>query len=219
MKRMMAYFLSSTLFLTAFTLWGAKKTYYVNILLEKVTRQSLVEDETLMPTGLSFSDDLIQITWNPKPQKIEFILKNISSKSISIVWQDSYFIDRDNVRHEVIPSTIKPDKMQDPVPPVEIPAGSKLDDWFFPKGYYARESKQEPRTDISGRMTHSYTVTEWVKRPIYIEKEKLKKPDDFDFAAYKSELEKNTFEVILFLKSGLDTFEYHHFFKPDVKEK
>jgi hypothetical protein len=220
MKRVLIFTTILILFFSFSTLLAAKKkTYYVNILLDKVTRESLLTEESQVPTGQSYRDDLIQITWKPEPKKIEFELKNHSDKPISIIWQDSYFIGRDNVQQKIVPANVKPDDMQKLLPPLEIPAGGEIADWFFPERYYSKESKLEARRDLSGRMTHSFTVSEWVKKPLYTKKEKLKKPADFDFAVYKTDLEKNTFEVFLLIRSGLDNYEYHFFFKPDVKEK
>jgi hypothetical protein len=220
MKRVLILAMMVILFFSFSTLLAAKKkTYDVNILLEKVSRESLLAEETQAPTGQSYRDDLIQITWKPEPKKIEFILKNHSGKPISIIWQDSYFLGRDNIQQRVVPANVKPDHMQEPLSPLEIPAGGEVSDWFFPERYYSKESKLDTRRDLSGRMTHSFTVTEWVKKPLYTKKEKLKKPDDFDFAAYKADLEKNTFEVFLLIRSGLDNYDYHFFFKPDVTEK
>ncbi len=196
-----------------------KKTYLVDMNLDKVTREPGLEKEIKVIGGKSFTDELIQIQWTPAPEELKFELLNNSDISISITWEESSFIDKDKKKHRVLHSGIKPENLNKTMPPLDIPAKQKIKDMVYPGDYLFLKQKTEVDRGLDGSMRYGGVIMEWKKKPLFEKKTSLKEAEDFDFAGYKENLEKSVFEVVLSLKAGEKKYEYSFSFKPEVTEK
>jgi len=220
MKKIFVFLLVLVLVISFSSLLEAKKkTYLVNMNLDKVTRQPVLEKEIDVVGGKAFSDEMIQIQWTPTPEELKFELLNKSGDSLSLTWEGCFFIDKDKRRHRVLHSGIKPQNMNDTMPPQDIAAKQKVKDMVYPGDYFFQKQKTEVARGLDGSMSYTGTVLEWKKKPIFEKKVSLKEAEDFDFAGYKENLEKAVFEVILLLNAGEKKYEYDFYFKPEVKEK
>ncbi|MGD2088119.1 MAG: hypothetical protein PVH61_18215 [Candidatus Aminicenantes bacterium] len=220
MKKMSVFLLAFVLVISFSSLLEAKKkTYLVNMILDKVTREPAPEKEIKVVAGKSFSDELIQIKWTPTPEALKFELFNNSGDAISIIREESSFIDKDKRRHRVLHSGFKPKSINMTMPPRDIPAKQKIKDMVYPGDYFFQKQKTEVARGLDGSRSYSGTVLEWKKKPIFEKKVRLKEPEDFDFAGYKANLEKALFDVILSLKAGEKKYKYTFYFKPEVTEK
>lgn len=220
MKKIFVFLLVLVLVISFSGLLEAKKkTYLVNMNLDKVAREPGLEKEIKVVGGISFTDELIQIKWMPTPEALKFELLNQSGDSMSIDWEESSFIDKDKKRHRVLHSGIKPGNQNKTIPPQDLPAKRKIKDMVYPGDYFFQKEKTEVARGLDGSMSYSGTILEWKKKPIFEKKVRLKEPGDFDFAGYKENLEKAVFDVVLSLKAGEKKYKYYFYFKPEVKEK
>ena len=196
-----------------------KKTYLVNMKLVQATRDPGPGTEIIIQAGKSCQDDVLQMKWMPGPKDLDFELLNKAADSIAIIWEESFFIDKSNIPHRVTHSGIKPENMEEPVPPLDISPGKKIKDMVYPYDYFFQKSKTEVNRGLDGTMSYSSIILTWEKKPVYEKKVVLKEEKDFDFAGFKANLEKETFEVRLTVKAGEKKYLYHFYFKPEVAEK
>jgi hypothetical protein len=187
--------------------------------LDKVTREPGLEKKIKVVGGKSFTSELIQIKWTPTPEALKFEFLNKSGDSMSIIWEESFFIDKNKKFHKVTHAGIKPQNMSKSMPPRNISPQQKIKDMVYPGDYYFQKEKTEVVRGLDGSRSFSGTILEWKKKPIFAKKVKLKEPEDFDFASYKENLEKGKFEVNLLVKIGEKKYKYNFYFTPDVKEK
>ena len=104
MKKIFVFLLALVLVISFSSLVEAKKkTYLVKMNLEKVTRDPGLEKEINVVEGKSFTDELIEIKWTPTPQALKFELLNKSGDSMSLVWDESSFVDEKKRYHRVMP--------------------------------------------------------------------------------------------------------------------
>lgn len=220
MKKFFVLLLALVLVISFSSLLQAKKkTYLVNMKLDKVAREPGLEKEIKVVAGKSFTGELIQIRWTPTPEALKFELLNKSGDSISIIWEESSFIDKSKKYHRLTHAGIKPKNVSKSIPPQNIPPKQKIKDMVYPGDYFFQKEKTEVARGLDGSMSYSGTVLEWKKKPIFEKKVSLREPGDFDFAGYKENLEKAVFEVVLSVKAGEKKYEYYFYFKPEVKEK
>jgi hypothetical protein len=220
MKKIFVFLLALVLVISFSSLLEAKKkTYLVNMKLDKVARDPGPEKEIKVTAGKSFTDELIQIQWTPTPEELKFELLNKSGDSISLIWEESSFVDKSKLYHKITHAGIKPKNASKSMPPQNIPPKQKIKDMVYPKDYYFQKEKTEVARGLDGSMAYSGTVLEWKKKPVFEKKIRLKEPGDFDFAGFKENLEKAVFDVVLSLKAGEKKYKYYFYFKPEVKEK
>ena len=163
--------------------------------------------------GKIYKDELIEIVWKWKTNDLKFELLNKTGRPLSIVWEESYFIDKYKNELRITHSGIKMWNMAKFMPPTEIPTKQRVKEKIYPCEYFFQKPKLDQRPGYIGR------VVEWEKRPLYEKKVKLNKPDDFDFAEYKKKLSEAVFEVILKVDAAGQWYEYRFHFKHEVKEK
>jgi hypothetical protein len=187
--------------------------------LDKVTRDPELGKEIKVVAGKSFTDELIEIKWTPMPEELKFELLNKSGDSMSLVWDESSFVDKSKKYHRVTHAGIKPKNVNKSVPPQNIPPKQKIKDMVYPSDYFFQKEKTEVARGLDGSMSYSGTVLEWKKMPIFEKKIRLNEAGDFDFAGYKENLEKAVFDIVLSLKAGEKQYKYYFYFKPEVKEK
>lgn len=220
MKKIFVFLLALVLVISFSSLLEAKKkTYLVKMNLDSVTREPQLEKEIKVVEGKSFTDEQIEIKWTPTPEALKFELLNNSGDSMSLVWDESSFVDKKKMYHRVTHSGIKPKNVKKAMPPQTIPPKKKIKDMVYPSDYFFQKEKTEISRGLDGSRSYSGIVLEWKKEPIFEKKIRLNESGDFDFAGYKEDLEKAVFEVVLSLKAGEREFKYHFYFKPEVKEK
>ncbi len=208
-------FVFSFLFIISFSpfIQAKKKTYLINISLDIVTRTPPLDKGILIMDGKIYNDDLIEIVWKWKTNELKFELRSKTDHPMSIIWEESYFIDKHKTELRITHSGIKPWNMAKFMPPTEIPSKQRIKKIIYPCEYFFQKPKLDQRPGYMAR------VMEWEKRPIYKRKVKLNKPDDFDFANYKKKLAEAAFEVLLTIDAAGQWYEYRFHFKPEVKEK
>ena len=220
MKKIFVFLLALVLVISfSSRLEAKKKTYLVKMNLEKVTRDPGLEKEINVVGGKSFTDEFIEIKWTPTPEALKFELFNNSGNSMSLVWDESSFVDKKKLYHRVTHSGIKPKNVKKSMPPLTIPPKKKIKDMVYPSDYFFQKQKTEISRGLDGSRSYSGIVLEWKKKPVFEKKIRLVEPGDFDFAGYKEDLEKSVFNVVLSLNAGEKKYKYYFHFKPEVKEK
>lgn len=196
-----------------------KKTYLVGMKLYKVTRVLEEEKKEKIIGGNVFDDELIQIKWTIKKNDLKFELRNKTGGTISIVWEQSVYLDRNNKKLRLTHKGVKKEKMLFMMQPGEIPPNKKIKERVYPCEYFHEVPKTEINKPLDGSIGDQIIrTTEWKKKPLYRKKVRIDKSADFDFAAFEEDLRKPV-GVILLLQAGGYEYEYMFTFKPDVKEK
>ncbi len=220
MKKVLNLFLVFVLLITfSSVLQAKKKTYLVEMKLHGVNRVMDMEKVEKTVVGDLFEDESIQVKWTPESKELKFELLNKTSGPIFMIWEESFFLDRNEAELRIIHSGIKPENMYKSAPPQDIPSNTRINDSVFPCDYLSQKTKLETQRGLDGAILSSVPVYEWIKKPLYEKKVSIKKSDDFDFTTYKEELLKETFGVLLTVKEGEKKYRYYFKFIPEVKEK
>lgn len=80
----------------------------------------------------SFDDEYVFFKWNLTGAQAGFSLENKESNSIKIIWDDSIFVDADNVSKKIIHEGVKFVDRSSFIPPTVIAGGSKIKDFIVP---------------------------------------------------------------------------------------
>jgi len=151
---------------------GCLEVPLYNFSLEKVerpkeTRERYGEKENIFveENKLAYEDDLFKILFLITPKQINFRIKNKTSHSIKIIWDEAVYRDEDNSSHRVVHSGVKYISMNEPQPPSVIVAGSTLEDLIYPSDYVYYSSGWVERSlfPTTGR-SFSETETEYKNR-------------------------------------------------------
>lgn len=215
MKRIVS-FMMILAFLFSFTSLGqaTKKKWKISLSLEKVIIESNMDKKSLDANANSFSDDLIKIQWRPEPKELKFELHNKGDVPITIMWDNSGFIDEMEKIHKIIHSKVELKQRPKPMEPTIIPPGGSITDMVYPRDYASPQPEIESVQDFRTGAVTTYEKMKWVKREIYPKKitlkEMKKKDKEFDIATY---LENNKYKVILELKLNEKKYNYHFLFK------
>ncbi|MBP7462108.1 MAG: hypothetical protein KBA26_12530 [Candidatus Delongbacteria bacterium] len=97
----------------------------------------------------SFSDELMDITWEKTNESFQFKLKNKSGKTMKLIWDDVVYINETGRNMKVIHSGIKYINKNDPMSPSTIINNSNLIDVVIPSEHIS----------FSGRS--------WTTRPLF----------------------------------------------------
>jgi len=175
MKKIFVFLLVLVLVISFSSLLEAKKkTYLVNMNLDQVTRQPGLEKEIEVVGGKSFTDELIQIQWTLTPEDLKFELLNNSGDSLSLIWEECFFIDKDKKRHRVLHSGIKPEKINNTMPPQVITSKQKIKDMVYPGDYFFQKQKAEMGRGLDGSMSYSGQSWNGKKKPLFEKKVSFK---------------------------------------------
>lgn len=118
----------------------------VRIRLEKLNRYRL-KYRLLRPVAseeLVYRDRILAVQISPGERQIDLKILNLTQKPISILWDRAEYTDFMNRQHELMPSGIKPQNRNNPVPPQVIPAGGSLQQAVLLKSgfFYSPEKKE-----------------------------------------------------------------------------
>ncbi len=197
-----------------------KKAWKISLSLENVIMESQPggEKKSLEVDGSSCSDDFMQIRWSPTPKRFDFVLTNKTGSPLTLIWEQSKFIDEKGIEHNVIAEKVKFSESPKPIPPTTIPPGGKIKNMVYPRDYAVLTPKLEVVQDFATKATTHYEKKEWVKKEIFQKKIKLSQmkmqDNDFDIETY---WQKTRYKVILALKINGKETNYHFFFKPMEK--
>jgi hypothetical protein len=82
-----------------------------------------------------FEDRMIRLLWFVTPLDMDFVLKNKSTESIKILWDEAVFIDENEKKHRIIHSGIKYPDRDKPQLPTLIPENRKMRESVYPADY------------------------------------------------------------------------------------
>lgn len=138
MKKIKSLFSSLTIlsvFIFVFT-GCAQTTYYTanyNLNIEKVETSNEKKFFTPKEKTLHFEDKIIDITWIPKHKYFEFTLKNKTSNTIKVLWDDVVIIDNYNNSQGAIHKGIKYNEKSQSQTPTKVIRQSKISEIIVPK--------------------------------------------------------------------------------------
>jgi hypothetical protein len=112
-----------------------KKKVYRAVLLESIERAPSVKEAKKFEKINYYEDELISIQWSPSPSALSFELKNNSSASMAIVWNESTFVDQSNESHKIMHAGIKYIDRSNSMPDTMVPKGTNTSDLLFPTDY------------------------------------------------------------------------------------
>jgi hypothetical protein len=106
--------------------------------------------EAVNEEGISrfyFEDEMVRIKWLPTPYDVVFVLNNKANRPVSIVWDESRFIDEKGVSHRLIHSGIGYEDRNHSHPPTVDAARGTLEDFVHPADYFQWEEGQGGRSN------------------------------------------------------------------------
>lgn len=133
----------------------------------KETRERYGEKENIFmeENKYGYEDGLIKIVFFPTTRKIDFSIRNKTSHSIKIIWDEAAYIDEDNSSHRVMHYGVKFISRNEPQAPGVVAAGGTLEDMVYPTDYvyYSNGWEQRSLFPNTGRR-FSETETEYENR-------------------------------------------------------
>lgn len=219
-------FLMGSVLLTDSLFCKSKKTYTVAVKLERVEREPKLEPEIKVKDGKLFDSSTFAIVWAPAPQGFRFRIYNKSNSPITILWNESQFIDENGNPHNITHKDVKRPSLDEmrAMKPTVVLVGGDWQDVFFPfdSDYIEHEKELTPfSSDQGGNAARTYGLSGLRIRPIFIDKYKekqvkklfkkeSKKDKNFNFESYINNL---TFKTVMVLKFNESKYLYHFFFK------
>lgn len=177
--------------------------YEINLKLDKILNESQLETEMKPTDENSFNDDWISIQWIPTPDGFNFTMINKINTTLSIIWDDSAFINEEGNTSKVMHGGVKFTEKGQSLPPTNIPLLAKIQDVILPVDYcYFGTAK---------KLGWGSGIKKWRNNPIWDEK-----INDKEFEKMKGK--DLTFRVILNVKKGDEKRNYHFFFKAVAKK-
>lgn len=169
----------------------AKPVLYEFSLAEVVILKNGEHVVSNQPNQMSYADSIMTITWDISGAQLNFMLKNNTTSSFKLIWDDAVYIDPwdeiSKVMHKGIKYTDREEHQQDS----NIPAGGKLDDLAIP-------------TDkIYWHDGYNGIGTGWKELPLL--KINVKKKD---FESLKQACMGKIIKIMLPVVIGLDKLEY-----------
>lgn len=171
--------------------------YEVNCKLDKVLNESQIENVMRPEAENTFTDDWISIYWNPSPESFAFRMENKTNTTISIIWNDSAFVNEQGMSSKVFHGNMKLINKDEPIAPTNIPLLAKIDDMIAPVDYWYFGAAK--------KFGYGSAVKKWRSNPIWDNEIK-----DKEFEELKGK--DVTFRVILCVKKGEERRVYHFFF-------
>lgn len=83
-------------------------------------------------TRYSFEDNMIKIIWIPTSERFFFSLKNKTTHSIKIIWDETVYVDENGMSKRVMHSGIRYIDRNKSQPPTNIVRGATISDLIFP---------------------------------------------------------------------------------------
>lgn len=101
-----------------------------------LTKKEYVYDFDLIKPKYSedfkFSDSLIDVEFSTRTSNIDFKLKNVSNKSIKLIWDDFSFVNEKGAAQKIIHKNIKLNNKEGAQAPTVIPTNSYIEDTVTP---------------------------------------------------------------------------------------
>jgi hypothetical protein len=167
----------------------------------------------------------LTVDWAPSPSYFEFKLKNNTGQKVTIVWDETLFVNETDESSGVMHFGVKFIDKEKPMPVTVVPKGTSKADMVYPRDYafYGRPNAwtlHGPRKRKFSLMS-GVGKEEWQQRPIFFAKvtKKLmkaanKEDPKFDLAEFVKGLH---YKVILALKVGEEKKEVTYKFKAVLK--
>ena len=83
-------------------------------------------------TKYSFEDGMLKIVWLPTSSQFGFLLKNKTSHSIKVIWDDAGYVDESGMSKRVLHKGVKYADRNNPQPPTIVVRGAIISDIVFP---------------------------------------------------------------------------------------
>lgn len=119
--------------------------------IESVETNVPIEESNLSGENLRYEDSNLEISFSNKHKYFMFELKNKSTNSFKILWDEAVFINYDNISQGVIHSNIKYNEAAETQLPTNVIKNGKINDTLIPKKnliffdkWYIRDMLIEP---------------------------------------------------------------------------
>jgi len=99
---------------------------------ERYGESKIIEFEEEGKTKYRFEDGMIDIAWLPRTTQFGFLLKNKTSHSIQIIWDEAAYVDESGMSKRVMHSGVKYSERNNPQAPTTIVRGGKVSDIILP---------------------------------------------------------------------------------------
>lgn len=83
-----------------------------------------------------YEDNIISIKWNEDRQVFNFLLKNLTSGSMKLLWDEALIVNFDGFTERVLHKGSEPDALNQAQQPSIIPSLAQLSDYFWSESYY-----------------------------------------------------------------------------------
>lgn len=171
--------------------------YEIGFKLDKVFNEAEI-DNVMKPTEANtFADDWFNIVWTPTPKGFDFVMENKANKTLTIVWDESNFINEKGESGKVFHSEVKFINKDESISPTNIPIFAKINDILLPVEYWYFGTAK--------KIGWGSAVKQWRNIPIWDTKIK-----DSEFEALRGK--DITLRVILCVRKGDEKRIYHFFF-------
>ncbi len=145
---------------------GSYKTALIKVEKPEDTTNRYGETKTIQDAGVdkySYNDSIVDITIYGTKEKLHFILKNVSSHSLKLIWNEAAFVGLDGSTSKIMHVGVKYSERENDQPATTIIKGAKIEDVATPTAnvYYDEGYKVGYSTIGNGWKTKSMLPEEY----------------------------------------------------------
>lgn len=193
----MKRFLLLIALISAWTTNAAKISYTFKLLKCDISKNgNTISSDNINAENLTYTDSLINVSWDIDQTQFNFVLSNNTKTSIKIIWDDAVYIDYQGSIDKVMHKGVKYIDRQEHQPNSNIPNGAKIDDLMI------------PISNIFWRDGHNGIGAGWQERPLLPHKSRKWELDDL-----RTDLIGKNIGVTLPIIVGDNKYEYTFYFE------
>lgn len=99
---------------------------------DRYGEQQIIRFKDQGKTKYRFEDEMVEIIWGVMPTQIAFELRNKTTHSIKIIWDETVYVDELGESKRVMHSGVKYSEKNNSQPPTVIPRGTTVTDMIVP---------------------------------------------------------------------------------------
>ena len=119
--------------------WQEKKKskgyYHFSVIKVDKPKSQTVKKGKLTENSI-YEDNIISIKWNEDRQIFNFLLKNLTSSTMKVLWDEALIVNFDGFTERVLHKGSEPDALNQAQQPSIIPSLAQLSDYFLSESYY-----------------------------------------------------------------------------------
>jgi len=113
------------------------RAHYVLSLVEVEVPDGFANSDAEPAVGSSsFEDDWVLVDWVPTSKHLSFSLTNRSASAISIIWDDTRYVDEEGEQHRVVHEGVKYSERNEPQPVTVVLQDETVFDYVFPSDHF-----------------------------------------------------------------------------------